>query len=208
MLWPAPHAGCAGCARGGMGRGACAPAGANAARRARQVREIYETAIEAAEPYHLPDADCLKMCTRRARARAAPAAACGRALEQRVPLLRGCICASAEDQCLSWRRAVASCWAAGHPPRPEPRDRGGWRALGSVHTCVARGAGMRRWSGGWARWTARARYWCTRPRSPTRASTRSSGPTGTTSRRGPGAARASLPRLAGCRRLCTADASL
>ena len=30
-----------------------------------QVREIYETAIEAAEPYHLPDADCLKMCTRR-----------------------------------------------------------------------------------------------------------------------------------------------
>ena len=31
-----------------------------------QVREIYETAIEAAEPYHLPDADCLKMCTRRA----------------------------------------------------------------------------------------------------------------------------------------------
>ncbi|KAK9820644.1 hypothetical protein WJX81_004366 [Elliptochloris bilobata] len=29
-----------------------------------KVREIYETAIEAAEPNHLPDADCLKMCTR------------------------------------------------------------------------------------------------------------------------------------------------
>ena len=29
-----------------------------------QVREIYETAIEAAAPYGLPDEDCKRMCLR------------------------------------------------------------------------------------------------------------------------------------------------
>jgi len=96
------------------------------------------------------------------------------------------MCASAQDRCLCWRRPAASRRAWGHPPQPERMTGVG---VGRSEVCTpapACGAGMRRWSGGWARWTARARSWCTRPRSPTRASMRSSGPTGTTSRRGPG----------------------
>jgi len=122
----------AGAARG---RGARAPAGADALRRARQVREIYETAIEAAEPYHLPDVDCLKMCTRRAPARAAPAAWPAAARLNSVCRCRGGmpVCVGPGPAPLL---AAGGCFAPGRgaPASARAHDRGGCRALGGVYT--------------------------------------------------------------------------